>query len=138
MADRYFVADTNVIVSAAIFSSLNPSLALKRIISVGKLAFSESVLQEYAEILSDSKFDRHLSIQKRLVFLEKLIAEGTLIPVTKPVSICRDPKDDKYLELAEACNALCIITGDKDLLVLHPFGNTAILTPADFLDKVFP
>jgi predicted nucleic acid-binding protein len=29
--------------------------------------------------------------------------------------------------------AVCIITGDKDLLVLHPFENIQILSTADFL-----
>ena len=101
---------------------------------MGNLAFSEPVLQEYAETLSSKKFDKYLSVEKRLLFLEKLIAEGNLITVTRPVIACRDPKDDKYLELAVACEASCIITGDKDLLVLHPFENIAILNPADFLN----
>jgi len=47
--------------------------------------------------------------------------------------VCRDPKDNKYLELAVAANASCIVTGDQDLLVLNPFRNIPILTSADFL-----
>jgi predicted nucleic acid-binding protein len=58
-----------------------------------------------------------------------------LVTVTKSIRICRDPKDDKYLELALACNASAIITGDKDLLVLHPYENISILTPVDFLNQ---
>ncbi|MGN6530740.1 MAG: PIN domain-containing protein [Ginsengibacter sp.] len=42
-------------------------------------------------------------------------------------------KDNKYLELAVHYKASCIITGDKDLLVLHPFRNIPILTASDFL-----
>jgi len=64
-----------------------------------------------------------------------LIDAGTLITVTKQIKACRDPKYDKYLELAVACSASCIITGDKDLLVLNPFDNIPILTPADFLNR---
>lgn len=94
--------------------------------------FSEAVLQEYAGTLSNSKFDKYLSLERRLNFLEKLIAAGDLIPVVEAIKACRDPKDDKYLELAIACGASCILTGDKDLLVLNPFGNISILTPADF------
>jgi putative PIN family toxin of toxin-antitoxin system len=101
----------------------------------GSFAFSEPVLQEYAETLSNSKFDKYLSLEKRLYFLEKLIAEGTLIEVTEHIQACRDPKDDKYLALAVACNAFCILTGDKDLLVLHPFRNVPIWTPNDFLNQ---
>jgi putative PIN family toxin of toxin-antitoxin system len=40
-----------------------------------------------------------------------------LVSVTNVIKACRDPKDDKYLELAVSSGASCIITGDKDLLV---------------------
>ena len=46
---------------------------------------------------------------------------------------CRDLKDNKFLELAVEAKAQCVITGDKDLLVLNPFRGIPILTPADFL-----
>jgi len=48
---------------------------------------------------------------------------------------CRDPKDNKYLDLADSYNVSCIITGDKDLLVLNPFKNIPILTASEFLKK---
>ncbi len=46
-----------------------------------------------------------------------------------------DPKDNKFLELALAGNATCIITGDKDLLVLNPFRNIQIISPKEFLEQ---
>lgn len=49
------------------------------------------------------------------------------------IFVCRDPKDNKYLDLANHYNASCIITGYKDLLILHPFKNISILAAADFL-----
>lgn len=49
---------------------------------------------------------------------------------------CRDPKDNKYLELAVSGKAECIITGDEDLLVLNPFRQIDILTVQNFLDKI--
>ena len=135
MSDKYFVVDTNVIVSVAVFSSHNPALALKKVISSGQLAFSEPILQEYAEILSSKKFDKYISIEKRLAFLQRLTELGKVISIKKEIHICRDPKDDKYLDLALACGALCIVTGDKDLLVLHPFEGILILTPLGFLTQ---
>jgi putative PIN family toxin of toxin-antitoxin system len=135
MPDNYFVIDTNVVVSVAVFSLLTPTLSIKRILSLGKLVFSLETLQEYADTLSSNKFDKYVPIEKRIIFLQKLINEGSLITVTRQIKVCRDPKDDKYLELAVACNASCIITGDKDLLVLNPFDNIPILTPADFLNQ---
>ncbi len=46
---------------------------------------------------------------------------------------CRDTKDDKFLELAVSGRAAYIISGDDDLLVLHPFRAIVILTAAEFL-----
>ena len=39
------------------------------------------------------------------------------------------------LELAVDGRADVIVTGDKDLLVLHPFRGISILTPADYLAR---
>ncbi len=47
---------------------------------------------------------------------------------------CRDPKDDKFLEVAINGNATYIITGDKDLLELHPFRGVDIITATQFLE----
>jgi putative PIN family toxin of toxin-antitoxin system len=55
------------------------------------------------------------------------------IPVNIAIHACRDPKDNKFLELAVESGAACIITGDKDLLVLNPYEHIQILTAADFL-----
>lgn len=46
---------------------------------------------------------------------------------------CRDPKDDQFLALAVAANASAIVSGDDDLLVLHPLQGIDILKPAEFL-----
>ena len=62
-------------------------------------------------------------------------ARGALIEVGILVTDCRDPKDNKFLELAVSANASCIITGDKDLLILNPFRGIDILNAADFLNK---
>lgn len=45
---------------------------------------------------------------------------------------CRDPDDDWVLATAIAGDCRCIVTGDRDLLVLHPFRSIAIVSPADF------
>ncbi|MEA5489407.1 MULTISPECIES: putative toxin-antitoxin system toxin component, PIN family [Pseudanabaena] len=59
-----------------------------------------------------------------------------MIEITESITICRDRKDDKFLELAINRKADYLITGDRDLLVLHPFRNIQILTPADFLTQI--
>ena len=52
---------------------------------------------------------------------------------TERITACRDPKDDKFLELAVNGHADLIVSGDADLLTLNPFQGTPIVTPADFV-----
>lgn len=59
------------------------------------------------------------------------IAEG--VSVVHVVRACRDPTDDKFLELAVNGMADAIVTGENDLLALHPFRAIAVMTPAAFL-----
>ena len=65
--------------------------------------------------------------------MENRIERDTLMfKVNETITACRDPKDDKYLELAITCKASCIITGDKDLLILNPFEDIPIITASEF------
>lgn len=56
-----------------------------------------------------------------------------MIPIVRRVRVCRDPDDDKILELAINGNAHSIITGDRDLLSLKQFETTKIVTPAAYI-----
>ena len=53
-------------------------------------------------------------------------------------NVCRDPKDDRILELALNGDAGVIVTGDMDLLVLNPFRGVRIVTPTEFLELQRP
>jgi len=46
--------------------------------------------------------------------------------------ICRDENDDNILAAACKSEVDCIITGDKDLLVLKKYSDISILSPRDF------
>ncbi len=61
---------------------------------------------------------------------------GIIEPVTH-VRICRDPDDDKFLECAKDSQALYIVSGDKDLLVIKRFENVRIVTAKDFCEEYF-
>ena len=53
--------------------------------------------------------------------------------MNEQINECRDPKDNKYLELALSGQAECIVTGDDDLLVLNSWRGIEILTVQEFL-----
>jgi putative PIN family toxin of toxin-antitoxin system len=49
--------------------------------------------------------------------------------------VCRDPKDDAILECAVLAKATVIISGDRDLRVLHPYAGIEILSPREYIDR---
>jgi putative PIN family toxin of toxin-antitoxin system len=129
-----FVADTNVLVSRLLFRQSDPALALRKAMSDYRLIVSSEILIELGTVLSRPKFDRYLSVADRLEFFHRLRRLAIHIHNVPPVTACRDPKDDKFLALALAGRATLILTGDDDLLTLHPFRNIPILSPRQFLD----
>ena len=82
-------------------------------------------------------FAKYVTEDERMEFLAVLLREARLVEVAVHVGECRDPRDNKFLELAVSGKAVCIVSGDKDLLVLHPFRGIAIVTPRDFLDETW-
>ncbi len=55
--------------------------------------------------------------------------------ITDIVTDCRDAKDNMILALALSGNADLIVTGDEDLLCLHPWRGIAIMKPAAYLER---
>jgi putative PIN family toxin of toxin-antitoxin system len=129
------VLDTNVLVSALLFSG-----EIGRIVAGWKEGafapvFSRDTFDEFRRVLAYPKFS--LTVQE----IEALI-EDEVLPFCEVIEIeevirdvCRDPADDKFLSCAVAAGAECIVSGDKDLLDLGSFRNIPSLTIAAFLDK---
>ncbi len=116
-----------------LFDGSKPSKAFDIGITQGALLFSLPTLAELEEVLWRNKFDRYISHEERKQFLTSLILHSTPIETNETISECRDPKDNKFLELAVCGKADFIISGDEDLLVLNPFRNIQIITPDSFL-----
>ncbi|WP_374759495.1 putative toxin-antitoxin system toxin component, PIN family [Dyadobacter fanqingshengii] len=84
-------------------------------------------------VLFRTKFDKYFTIGEREELADKFLSLFLYEVVDVVVSDCRDPKDNMFLELAVASKASCIISGDPDLLVLHPFRGIPIINAASFL-----
>lgn len=128
-----YVLDTNTLVSAVLFEHSTPGQALRRALKRGEVLISPSTLEELAEVLQREKFDRYVTAAEREEFLEAFVERVTFIEPTEEIRLCRDAKDDKFLELTVSGGAAYLISGDKDLRSLHPFRGTAIVTAAEFL-----
>ncbi|MBF0167123.1 MAG: putative toxin-antitoxin system toxin component, PIN family [Alphaproteobacteria bacterium] len=127
-----FVVDTNVLVSRLLLPNSVSAKAVRLVMARGRLLVSDETLAELADVLARPKFDAYVSVDERKEFLRLLIRVAQFVPHVVPVQACRDPKDDKFLALALSGGAKTIVTGDADLLALHPFRGVQIVKPSVF------
>jgi putative PIN family toxin of toxin-antitoxin system len=130
------VLDTNVLISAI----LSPNSISAKILNWGEdngvILYSAATLNEVLSVLGRSKFSKYidhddidgLSIRIKTVWL--------FVEILNQVQLCRDPKDDKFIDLALNGKASHLITGDSDLLVFNPVENTSIINPRTFWDEI--
>lgn len=130
------VVDTGVAVSAALLPRSLPRRAFDLASSLGRLLVSDQTVAELDEVLRRPKFDKYVSEARRLEFLAALVRDAELVEVSDVVTNCRDPKDNKFLELAISGRGSHIVSGDQDLLVLHPFRGVQILSPQSLVSAL--
>ena len=138
MNEPRLVFDTNVVVSAVLFLASVPARALELGQATGSLLVSDETAEELRHVLMRTKFDRYAPSEERARFLGRLLDDAVLVEIVEVIDDCRDPKDNKFLELAVSGGATHLVTGDEDLLVMHPFRGVAILTAQAFLDEFSP
>ncbi len=127
------VVDTNVLISAMLFPQSKPGQVLKSVVVHGRLLVSRDAMSELNDVLRRPKFDRFATAEQRLEFVAALIDESELIDVHTTLMECRDPKDNKFLELAVDGAADVVVSGDSDLRILSPFRGIPIVSPEMFL-----
>lgn len=129
------VLDSNLVVSAFLNPEGMASTALQVAVEHFDVAASSDTLAELADVLKRDKFNRYASKAERIARLEAYAQTVLVFDVQLQVLDCRDPKDNKFLALCTTARAKVLVTGDKkDLLVLHPYQNTAVLGPRAFVD----
>ena len=130
-----FVLDNNILVSALLVKNSAPFWVIKKVEEMGVILYSEATLLELNQVLNRKKFVKYFTVEEKQEFIVKLIESAELVAITESIDVCRDPKDNKFLELAVSGEADFIISGDRDLLVLNPFRNIEIITANDFLTR---
>lgn len=135
MTRERVVLDTNVLISGLLSTTSPPALAVEKAVTTAQILATTETLRELLETLSLEKFDRYVRRERRDALLQRIAAIVEIVDVLQPIRASRDPKDDKFLEAAVDGRATVIITGDRDLLELHPFRGVAILTPAEYLTR---
>jgi putative PIN family toxin of toxin-antitoxin system len=133
MPSARVILDTNILISRLLIPRSVAGRAVSRLVQHTQPLVSEAALSELAETLARDKFNPYVSLEDRQEFFRLFARVAEWVPVTTTVRVCRDPKDDKFLELAVDGQATLIVTGDKDLLALSPFRAVAMVTPAAVL-----
>lgn len=134
MTSARIILDTNVRMRRLLLPESVAARAVRRVLDRVAPLVSEATLGELADTLAKPKFDRYVSIEDRRRFFELYARVAEWVPVTSTLRVCRDARDNKFLELAVDGEATLLVTGDKDLLALAPYRNTQILTPAEVLE----
>jgi len=137
------VVDTNILVRAVIKPSGTVGPVLLRLRHGHyTLLYAQSFLEELIDVLNRPRIrDKYRLTDQDIQTVVSLIllrGEAVVPPENEKerITACRDPKDAKFLEVAVAGKADVIVSGDQDLLVLHPFAGIPILPPAAFLQML--
>jgi uncharacterized protein len=126
------VVDTNVFISAALKEKTPPETAV-HLAAASHLLLKSTITEGELFVTLGRPRLAPLIPPDFLDWLHDLMEAAELVKITERIAACRDPKDDKFLELAVNGHADVVITGDSDLLVLNPFRGVPIITPADFV-----
>jgi len=129
------VVDSNVLISASLVSGSTPARLLDGLQqSRAIMLFSDPTMDELRSRILRTKFDRWVDRGLRERFLAELDAVAELVGIAGAPIGCRDRDDDKFLETALVGEADLIISGDQDLLIMHPWQQIPILSPSQAID----
>jgi putative PIN family toxin of toxin-antitoxin system len=133
------VVDTNILVRAVIrpHGTVGPVLLRLRQGDY-TLLYSRSLLEELLDVLNRPRIREkyRLTDQDIGTVVGLLLLRGEAVTPGARITACRDPKDDKFLEAAVAGHADVIVSGDEDLLTLHPYAGIPIVPPRAFLQML--
>jgi len=125
------VFDTNIWISFLIGKRLS---VVEKYVSNHQLIIvtTDQLIKEIKKVTDRESLRKYFPYSKVLELIRFLETFAEKYEITPQHFICRDPKDNFLLDLIAISKADYLVTGDKDLLTLHPFESTAILTPVDF------
>lgn len=126
------VVDTNVIVSAVLKEGSAPEVTMRLVHRYHRLLKSSATEHEIRRVLSSKKLAAAID-PSTFPWLDSILTAAELVTIKQSIKACRDPDDDKFLDVAVNGHAGIIISGDEDLLVIASYQDIPILKPAAFL-----
>jgi len=129
------IIDTNLWISFLISNDFNK---LDKIIEskLCTIIFSQELLDEFIEVSKRPKMMKYFGQSALEDIVETIEGFSEFIDVTSQIKFLNDSKDDFLLSLAIDGKADYLITGDKELLEVKKYGETEIISIAEFLLKL--
>lgn len=130
------IVDTNILIRAVIMPGGTVGPVLTRLRDGDyTLVYSAPLIDELLAKLALPRIREkyHVNDQDVDDLLALIALRGELVTPTRKVKICRDPKDDMFIEAALTGGAEVVVTGDEDLLTLKKFETVRFVTPRAFL-----
>jgi len=125
------VLDTNVLVSGIFWGGVPEKILELAISGEVEIYATEEILNEYFRIIEKiGKKDKDLCSQWKMLLIQIV----KIVQPTKKIKICRDPKDDMFLECAVSSKSKYIVSGDDDLLSLKEVNEIQIITAKKYLE----
>ena len=136
------ILDSNVWISALLFGGLPRQILVLASNSKIQICSSETLLEELEEVLSYRKLQKRIArlgtTSDELLTTVRQLIQVCPIADIEPIPELRDPDDLIVLATAVAAQAIAIVSGDNDLLVLQSYSGILIMNVADFLSRYFP
>jgi hypothetical protein len=127
------VIDSSTLIGAMLRTQSLPARALGYALENCILYASDETLIELANVVQRPGFEKYLPLIARQEFFQNYARKVTVVAPFIAVTDCRDPKDNKFLELALHSQAEVIISSDDDLLALDPWRGVRVLNPSGFM-----
>jgi len=130
------VVDTNILIRALIrpYGTVGPIIPRLRDGDY-TLVYSTPLLEELVAKLALPRIRVKYRVQTEQVeaLVSTIVLRGERVTPTRQVKVCRDPKDDMFIQAALAGEARYVVTGDDDLLTLKKFETVRFVIPRTFL-----
>ncbi|MEE9447117.1 MAG: putative toxin-antitoxin system toxin component, PIN family [Arenicellales bacterium] len=130
------VIDTNVLISAALSPKGTPAQVVSFLVEHGRIVFSDETFEAFHSRLWRPKFDAYISREMRQSLLRDFSNIAKWTTPEKPLKLCRDADDDKFLSLAVSAKVSVLVSGDTDLTVLKNIEGIPIYTPTQCLEII--
>ena len=133
------VLDTSTLVSAFFWKGNEAELLRKIEHGKARLYLTRQILKEFEEVIQRPKFSKVvlLSGLNSSQIMQKLLSMSYLVIALKlNIDVCRDKKDNKFLECAVRAKADYIVSGDEDLLSLKEYNDIPIVKTSKMLELI--